>query len=104
MRGFQAAGGNFNQHRGEQPRICVANQGERHGRIAPKLLFEMFRCCYSGEPTAKNNYLVTFSGRKIARGGTSGPRKYCASSRAAWDRIPNKKQDNTQQINPGKSA
>ena len=55
-------------------------------------------------PPPKITTWVTFSGREIARTGDSGPRKYWASSRAAWDRIPRKKQDNSQQINAGKSA
>jgi hypothetical protein len=48
---------------------------------------------------------VTFSGQEIARAaGNSGPRKFWASSRAAWHRIPSKKQDKIQQINAGKST
>jgi hypothetical protein len=42
--------------------------------------------------------------RWIAWAGDSGPRKYWASFRAAWDRIPRKKQDNSQQINAGNSV
>src|SRR5580704_7831406 len=83
MGGIQAARGNFNKHRREQP--------EFFSLIMVKETVGSPRNCFSScsvvvtpaKPPPRITTWVAFSGRKIARAGDSAPRKYLASSRTA---------------------
>jgi hypothetical protein len=97
-------------HRQRWRRLSVIepNDNEQRSKRAdqkhPRCLSRRSAVVTPANPPPKMTTWVTFSGQEIAWTGDSGPRKYWASSRIAWDRIPRKKQDNSQQINAGKSA
>src|SRR5215469_13309664 len=51
---LQAAAGDLGQHRCEEQRIGVADQGERYGAVWPENLFEILRRGHAGETSAQD--------------------------------------------------